>query len=127
MVLSVKPNFLTLTSYLMIIYWLFLGYFDRLFVTYIIGGLALSMVFDLIYVLLAMMSKVHTNRITDGYTVVVLIFMVVELALRIILIAKLIGWREPTQKQEYFEVYGEEVELKLRAGKKEHLIEKNTF
>ena len=106
MVLSVKPNFLTLTSYLMIVYWLFLGYFDRLFVTYIIGGLALSMVFDLIYVLLGMMSKVHTNRITDGYTVVVLIFMVVELALRIILIAKLISWREPAQKQEYFEVYG---------------------
>ena len=104
-------------------YWLFLGYYDRLFVVYLIGGLAVSLVFDLIYVLLMMLGKVHTNRPSTGaFGVFIIIFLVIEMALRVILIIKLFPFREIPQKTEYFEIMGQEIELHLRAGKKEHLL-----
>lgn len=102
-VLTLKPNFLALLCYAFIVYWLFLGYYDRHFVSYLIGGLAISLVFDVIYVLLMMLGKVHTNRPSSGaFGVFLAIFLVVELAIRVVLIAKLFAFREAPPKAEYF-------------------------
>lgn len=103
LVLTLKPNFLALLCYACIIYWLFLGYYDRHFVTYLIGGLGVSLILDVIYVLLMMLEKVNTNRPSTGaFGVFIVIFLVVELALRVVLIAKLFAFRDPPQKAEYF-------------------------
>jgi hypothetical protein len=111
LVLTVKPSFLAIATYSLVIYWLFLGYYDRVFVTYLVGALGLSVVLDIIYVLLQMMGKLGTSRPSagSGYLVVLMIFVVVELALRLLLVIKMLAFREPPQKQEYFELFGMEI------------------
>lgn len=98
-VLTVKPNFLALITYFLVIFWLFLGYFDRMFVTYLIGGLATSIIMDLIYMLLQFTGNLNTTNPTgNGVIVMMIIFMFVEIALRVIMIIKMMPLRIPTQK-----------------------------
>ncbi len=75
--LTYKPSFLALLAYALIIYWLFLGYYDKQFVSYLIVALGLSLVFDVIYALLMALDKVHTTRPSSGGLGVVLILFLV--------------------------------------------------
>jgi uncharacterized membrane protein len=88
----------------MIVYWLFLGYYDRNFVTILIGALGVSIVFDFIFMLLALAHKVGTNRpqSQSGWMVFTAIVLIIEILLRAVLIFKLLSFREPSQKSEYF-------------------------
>jgi hypothetical protein len=93
--LAVKPSLLVILLYSLVIYWLFLGYYDKNFVTALMGGIGASIVFDLIYILLQLMGKINTNRPSagSGLITVVVLFLVIELALRIVLLVKLIPFR----------------------------------
>jgi len=117
--LTVKPSLLALVTYFLVFFWLFLGYFDRMFVTYLIGGLAASSLFDFIYMLLQFTGSINTtNPVGNGVIVLTIVFLFVEIALRIIMIIKMLPFRVPTKKEEYFVLMGQEIELKLRAGKR---------
>lgn len=106
-VLNLKPNFLTLLMYSLVLYWLFLGYYDRFFVNYLIYGLAVSVVFDIIYGLLMLLDKLHNNRPSTGaFSVFVGLFIIIQLALRVVIMAKLFKWRDLPTKPEFFEVHG---------------------
>ena len=102
--LAVKPSLLVILLYSLVIYWLFLGYYDKNFMTALMGGIAASILFDLIYILLQLMGKINTNRPSggSGLITVVVLFLVIELALRIILLVKMIPFRQLPSKTEYF-------------------------
>ena len=59
--------------------------------TYLLGGLGVSVVFDVIYVLLQLLGSVGTTRPSGGkgYLVVLIIFLILELAIRVILMIKI--------------------------------------
>jgi predicted PurR-regulated permease PerM len=121
-VLTVKPNFLALLCYAMTVFWLFLGYYDKMFITYLIIAFAMSLFFDIIYIILSLTGRINTtNPTSSGFVVLLIIFLILELAIRIIMIIKIMPFKIPSQKEEYFEIMGREVELKLRAGKRESL------
>ena len=102
--LAVKPSLLVILLYSLVIYWLFLGYYDKNFMTALMGGIAASILFDLIYILLQLMGKINTNRPSggSGLITVVVLFLVIELALRIVLLVKMIPFRQLTSKTDYF-------------------------
>ena len=102
--LAVKPSLLVILLYSLVIYWLFLGYYDKNFMTALMGGIAASILFDLIYILLQLMGKINTNRPSggSGLITVVVLFLVIELALRIVLLVKMIPFRQLPSKTEYF-------------------------
>lgn len=103
----------------MVIFWLFLGYFDRNFVTFLLGALGASILFDLIYMLLQFTGNVNSyNPIGNGAIVLMIIFLILEFGIRIIMGIKMMPFRVPTQKEEYFVLMGQEIELKKRAGKR---------
>lgn len=105
--LAIKPSLLVIVLYSLVIYWLFLGYYDKNFVNALMGGIMLSIVFDLVYILLQLMGKINTNRPSSGsgLVTVVVLFLVVELALRIVLLVKLIPFRQLPSKTEYFVLF----------------------
>jgi len=108
--ITLRPSLLTILCYSIIIYWLFLGYYDKMFMTNLIGAVGASILFDLIYVILQATNSVNTSRPSNsGFNTVAVIFLVIGLGLRGILVVKLLEWREPSQKVEYFEVFGEEI------------------
>ena len=98
--LTVKPNFLGLICYLLVMFWLFLGYYDKMFVAYVMIGFGLSILLDLIYLLLQFTGNLNTvNPTGKGLIVLIIIFLVVELALRVIIILKILPFRAPSQKE----------------------------
>ena len=100
LVLTVKPNFLGLICYLLVMFWLFLGYYDKMFVAYVMIGFGLSILLDLIYLLLQFTGNLNTvNPTGKGLIVLIIIFLVVELALRVIIILKILPFRAPSQKE----------------------------
>jgi len=105
--LTVKPSLLVILLYSFIIYWLFLGYYDKNFITGLMGAILVSIVLDLIYILLQLMGKVNTARPSSGsgFLTVMVLFLLVGLALRVVLLVKLIPFRQPPQKTEYFELF----------------------
>jgi hypothetical protein len=108
--LTVKPSLLGLVTYFLVIFWLFLGYFDRMFVTYILGGLLAASLFDFIYLMLQFTGHVNTtNPVGGGVIALVIVFLFLEIALRIIMVIKMLPFRVPTQKEEYFVLMGQEI------------------
>ena len=102
-ILTIKPNFLALFLYFMVLFWLFMGYFDKMFVTYIITGLGASILFDLIFILFQFTGFVNSyNPTGSGLVVFLVVLLVVELALRIIMILKMMPFKTPGKKMEYF-------------------------
>ena len=84
----------------MVVFWLFLGYFDKMFVTYIMIGFGLSILMDLIYLLLQFTGIVNTVNPTAGSGLIVLIVIAIFLSLgiRVILLIKMMPFRNPSQK-----------------------------
>lgn len=120
--LTIKPNFLALICYFLVVFWLFLGYYDKNFLTYILIGFGLSLLMDLIYLLLQFTASINTvNPTGSGLVVLIVIFLILELALRVLIMIKMLPFRKPTQKEEFFVVGGVEVELKHRAGKRDSI------
>ena len=94
-----------------------------MFVTYILIGLGLSILMDLIYLLLQFTGSINTvNPTGQGMVVLVDIFLILELTIRVILIIKMLPYKTPNGKEEYFMFMGQEVELKARAGKRDSVV-----
>jgi hypothetical protein len=68
------------------------------------AAILISVIFDLIYILLQLMGKINTARPSSGsgFLTVMVLFLIVGLALRVVLLVKLIAFRQPPQKTEYF-------------------------
>lgn len=61
-ILNYHPSFLALLCYLLIMFWLFLGYYDQNFVKRLIAGIVLSILVDISYVVMQMLQKVGNLR-----------------------------------------------------------------
>jgi len=98
--LAVKPSLLAILLYCLIIYWLFLGYCDKNFVIVLMAALLVSILLDLMYVLLHLMGRINTSRGKSGgsFLTVIAVCLVVGVALRVVLIVKLIPFRMLPQK-----------------------------
>jgi hypothetical protein len=57
------PAFLAIFTYLCVIYWLFLGYYDQNFVKRIIAALLLSCLLDLAHIILAFALNAGSHRL----------------------------------------------------------------
>lgn len=101
-------SFLPLLCYLLIIYWLFLGYYDHNFVKIIILGLALASLLDFTCIILEFIGKLGENRFygpKKAWFLPCIIILIIEIALRLVLIIKLCMFREPSAKREYFTIF----------------------
>lgn len=109
---SYHLSFLPLLCYILIVYWLFLGYYDQYFVKTLILGLTLSCFFDLIFAIFTLTSSIGTYSVHSskrGWMTVSMIFLFLELGLRIFLMIELYPFREPTAKRQYFELFSRQV------------------
>lgn len=109
---SYHLSFLPFLCYILIVYWLFIGYYDQYFVKTLILGLTLSCFFDLIFAIFTLTSSIGTYSIHSskrGWMVVSMIFLFLEIGLRIFLMIELYPFREPTAKRQYFELFSRQV------------------
>ena len=100
LVLTIKYNFLALVCYFMVVFWLFMGYYDKMFVLYVMIGLGISMLMDLVFLLFQFTGLVNgVNPTGSGLVVIFVIFMFVELLARAIMILKMMPFKTPSKKE----------------------------
>lgn len=112
LLMGFRLSFLALLSYFLILYWLFLGYFYQHFVKFLITGLTLSCALDFSFATLQILGKSGYWRRMEEQSVwmyVNAVALIIEVALRILLIIKLCLFREPSAKREYFLLFGNEI------------------
>jgi hypothetical protein len=68
LLLTYHPSLLPLLAYLLIVYWLFLGYYDQYFVKTLILGLILSCLMDVIYICLVFAQNIGSYRFYNEST-----------------------------------------------------------
>jgi hypothetical protein len=118
--MNYHPAFLALLGYLLVLFWLFLGYYDQYFVKTMMVALVGACVLDVAGIALSLALGAGSSRLYTPNTVwrwVTAGVVTVELLLRGLLVAKLWPFREPKAGRQYFLVVGREVELHLRSGK----------
>lgn len=118
--LAFHKSFLALLCYFLVIYWLFLGYYDQNFVKTLIAGLGVSCLLDVSFSCLQAMGKVGEYWHPSGenaWIYVSIAFLIIEIALRILILTKLCMFRDPSAKREYFVLFDHEIELNTRSGK----------
>ena len=109
---SYHLSLLPFLCYVLIVYWLFLGYYDQYFVKTLILGLTLSCFFDLIFTIFTLTSSIgsysnHSSR--RAWKTVSMIFLLLEIGLRIFLMIELYPFRDPSAKRQYFELFSRQI------------------
>ena len=101
LILDYHPSFLALLCYLLVMFWLFLGYYDQNFVKQLIGGVVLSILTDMSFVVMEMMQKAGNYRYRSNtvFMYISMVIIVIEIALRIVMIIKLCLYTKPKESR----------------------------
>lgn len=110
-VISYRVSFFNMLGLLCVLYVLFLGYYTDKSVVYLIIYFAVSVVLDLCYVYMNLFTSVILNPIVFTFNTflkyIVTVTILVSIIARLLLMVRLLAYREIPKHLQYFDFWGE--------------------
>ena len=117
-ILSYRVSFFNLLGYLCLLYVLFLGYYTDKSVVYLIVYFGVSLLLDLGFAYMNMFTTLILNPVVFTYNTflkyIATITLLVSVIVRLLLMVRLLQYREIPKHLQYFDFWGEEVVLNRR-------------